>query len=71
DGRIVRNHLFAVRARGADVWPREGQPLGWFEPAALPPDLARVVPRSFACLQEPARGTAEASPGERAPDRGG
>ena len=53
DGRVLRHHVFALRARAADARPREGQRLEWFELAALPDDRARVVARSLASLREP------------------
>jgi NDP-sugar pyrophosphorylase family protein len=54
DGRVLRHHVFALRTRAGDAWPREGQGLEWFERAALPADRARVVARSLASMQEAA-----------------
>ena len=47
DGRIVRHHVFALRAAAAHVRACEGQTLAWFELGALPGDRARVVSRSL------------------------
>ena len=68
DGRVLRHHVFALRARAGDAWPREGQRLEWFERAALPADRARVVARSLASMQEPAgQAVAGTPPGRSAP----
>ncbi|HTE53300.1 MAG TPA: NUDIX domain-containing protein [Kofleriaceae bacterium] len=48
--RIVRHHVFALRAAGAVA--REGQTLGWFAREHLPRECARVVARSLACLED-------------------
>lgn len=57
-GRIARHHVFALRVRRADPRPCEGQTLEWFATAALPPDRARVVERSLACMVGGAEGEA-------------
>lgn len=66
DGRVLRHHVFAVRVRAGNAWPREGQRLEWFERDALPANRARVVARSLAGMQE-AAGAAVAGP---SPPRG-
>jgi mutator protein MutT len=51
DGTIVRHHVLVVDAAAADVRPCEGQVLAWFDPAALPPERARVVSRSLCWIE--------------------
>jgi len=47
DGRIVRHHVFAPDVRRAEIRACDGQPLEWFELAALPAERSSVVMRSL------------------------
>ena len=48
DGRAVRHHVFVPAFRRAEVGPREGQTVGWFQLGGLPAELSPAVERSLA-----------------------
>jgi NDP-mannose synthase len=48
DGRAVRHHVFVPAFRRAEVGPREGQTMGWFQLGGLPAELSPIVERSLA-----------------------